>query len=526
MARYLFTLVFIVASSSLMAAGKNPPPTYYRLGVFPYMSPRQTVELFGPVVTAFESVLKRPVHLESAMTFPDFGHNLKEQNYDIALIQPFDYHKAVVLGGYLPLARLDAPLVTQLMVRDDSRYVNISDLRGTTIGLPPTESANARMTLRALYDNKLVVGRDIQIQYFKSHDSCIQQVWIGEISACGTSKTPVLVFEQRMQAKLRPIYNTPAIPHTLFVVHTRVPAIERNKLQQLIIGWKNTDDGRTLLKMLGLPGFIHAKPSDYDVMTNYEPQSAAPKPEHDLSQELVLGVLPYITPRMLTEKFSIALSALSKKVKNTIHLRSATSYENFTEAVNSESYDLVLVQPFEYINATMHGYLPLVSMKEKIKTSFYVLSTSPYKQLSELKGTVIAMPPIKAAQSRMGRKELSNIGLVPGRDIDVVYSINHEACLQRVQSGEATACVTGEIALSLLSREITGSFRSIANCPEVPGLVLLAHKRLPIFIREQFISEIVGWKNTAAGKKILDLIHIGEFIPVNTDEYTNLSKNE
>ena len=526
MIKFIFLFIFLVISPFSQAENNKAQSSSYRLGIFPYMSPRQTVELFGPVVAEMEKVLKHPVKLESAASFPDFSLELANHSYDIALIQPFDYHKAVELYGYLPLAQLDAPLVAKLVVRDDSRYQTITDLRDTTIGLPPEQSANARMTLRALYDNKLIPDRDVKIQYFKSHDSCIQQVWIGEASACGTSSTPIQVFTQRMQAKLRSVYDTPAIPHTLFVVHPRISSADRAKLQQIMTGWSQTEAGRAMLKTLGIPGFVVPKPAEYTIMRNYDQHVTRAHAELAAPKELIFGVLPYISPRMLSDNYSLALATLSKTAGSTIHLRSATNYDNFTTAVNSGNYDIILVQPFEYTNAIKHGYFPLAGMKNKLQTFFYVLANSPYNQLTELKGKVIAMPPVNAAQSRMARKGLMNVGLTPSQDVNIIYSVNHEACLQRVLSGEAVACATADRTLPLLSKEITQEFRAIGQCPEVPGVVLMAHKRLPSSTRNHLQAEIVSWKDQVEGRKILDAIKLGDFVPVNDSEYQQLTKFE
>ena len=243
MFRLVYAFVVLLMALPLQAAPKNAPPASYRLGIFPYMAPRQIVEFYGPVATSMQETLQRPVKLESAPTFADFKQAIVKHQYDIALIQPFDYPEVVEKLGYLPVAQFAVPLITQFFVRDDSQYQKIGDLLGSRIALPPEAAANTRMALRALHDNNLVPGDNVEVNYFNSHDSCIQQVWIGSASACGTAKPPVLIFEQRMQAKLRAIYDTPPIPHIMFVASPSLPAEQRAKLQELITGWSQTEQG-------------------------------------------------------------------------------------------------------------------------------------------------------------------------------------------------------------------------------------------------------------------------------------------
>jgi phosphonate transport system substrate-binding protein len=524
MIRFLLVLVSALMALPLQAAPAEAPPASYRLGVFPYMAPRQTVEFYGPVAASMQAALQHPVRLESVPTFAAFGRALAQNSYDIALIQPFDYPVVVEKLGYVPLAQFAVPLVTQFFVRNDSRYRKIEDLRGTTIAMPPAPAANTRMALRALYDNNLIPGADVTVRYFSSHDSCIQQVWAGTASACGTAKPPILVFEKRMQAKLRAIYDTPPIPHIMFVANPRVPAEQRAKLQALIIGWSTTEDGRAMLKNLGFPGFVAPKPTEYAVMHNYDPVGAIATPALAAGKELVMGVFPFLAPRQLAQNFAPMLPALSKSAGTPIHLRTATSFDSFSDAMAAATYDIVVVQPFDYAAASGHGYLPLAGMNEQLQGSFFVRNKSAYKQIADFRGKVVAMPPIDAAQSRLGRHALLQAGLKPGRDVTIVYRKTHDSCLRQVQQGRAAACVTAERSLGMVPEEVSRGLRAVGLTEKIPGVVFMAHTRLPAKVREQLQAELVSWKDSDDGRKILQALGFGDLVPVNPDDYQHMPK--
>ncbi len=525
MGRFVFAFTLLLVLLPLPVASGAAPQTSYRLGVFPYMAPRQTVEFFGPVAASMEAALKRPIRLESVQTLSAFKRALKLQVYDIALIQPFDFPKVVNKYGYLPLAQFSRPLVSQFYVRNDSRYHHLDDLRGTTIAMPAELSANSRIGMRVLYDNKLIPGRDVKLRFFNSHDSCLQQVWAGTASACSTVASQVQIFETRMQARLRPIHDARPIPHVLFVVSSRVPADERAKLQQVITGWVRTEQGRALLKNLGFsPGFILPKTAEYARMDNYAAISSTDHMSASaIDHQLVLGVFPFLTARQLARNFAPVLPALSRASHVMVHLRTATNFESFREAIRSAAYDIVLVQPFDYATAAHHGYLPLAAMKEPAQGTFFVLRDSPFKQITDFKGHEIAMPPIESAQGYLGRLALRQAGLVPGRDVTINYRPTHDSCLRQVQQKLAVACITSTLVLPMVPASIGQGLRSVGVSKKIPGAVFMVHRRLSPDRREQLRTEILSWNHIIQGKKILRSIGLGEFVPVNVSLYRRLS---
>ena len=523
----LLSLVLLIAAAPVIAAPPNASSgSSYQLGIFPYLAPRQTIESFGPVAASMSAALGHPVKLKSVPGFNDFTYALSLQTYDIALIQPFDYPKVVEKLGYIPLAQLSVPLVSEFYVRSDSRYQKIEDLRGTVVAMPPPESASARMTLRALYDNHLIPGRDVEIRNFNSHDSCIQQVWIGNASACGTARPPISVFEKRMHASLRPIYSTPPIPHIMFVAHPRVPAAQRAKLQALIIGWSQTAKGREILQNLGYPGFVAAKPAEYAMMRNYDPVASAPGAQTTTGHDLILGVLPFLTPRQLAKNVAPILPALAQASDMQVHLQTATSFGKFMDGVIAGRYDVILLQPFDYEKAIHAGYLPLAGMKDRLQGTFYVRTQSRFRNVADFRGQSISMPPPDSAQARLGRLALAEAGLTPGRDVTINYRPTHDSCLLDVAQGLTAACVTSTIAPKIMPAELTRNLRTVGHTESVPGVLFMAHVRLPARLRDQLQSEILSWKDSSKGRSILKTMGFGDFVPINPDDYRKLTRFE
>lgn len=523
----LLLLAICSCSITSQADTHNRDISQYRLGIFPYMAHRQTIRFYGPVAAGMTQALKREVKLESQPSFSDFTRAMGRKVYDIALIQPFDYPRIVDEFGYIPITQLSVPLVSQIYVRSDSQYKNIYDLKGTTIAMPPAQAANSRMNMRALKDNNLIPGRNINVRFFNSHDSCIQQVWVGNASACGTAVPPIKIFEQRMKASLRAIHSTPSVPHILFVVHPRVAVKDREKLANYIINWKNNDKGRALLKNLGFPGFVKAKPAEYKVMSSYEsPRPVVSVKNYQQKKELTLGIFPYLSSRQLIKKFALVVPALAKSINKPFHIRSASNFGSFMDKVATSTYDVIMVQPFEYKKAIQSGYVPLAGMKNPLQAVFFVKQDSPYQKVSQLKNQNISMPPADAAMSRLGRHALVQAGLSLQRDIMIDYRKTHDACLSDVKRGSSKACVTTPKLPDMLPAAHTAGLRIIGKTPPVPGVLFLANKNLPKNTREKLQAEIVSWQNKEQGRKIIKSLGFGPFEKVDEKTYQNMPRLE
>lgn len=498
----------------------------YTLGIFPYMAARQTVALYGPVARSMSAALGRPVRLVSEPSFPDFERNLDERRYDIALVQPFDYLRATQQLGYVPLAQLSVPLVTQIYVRDDSPAQRIGDLRGTTVAMPPPQTANARMALRALLDHRLQPGQDVELRYLASHDACLQQVWTRLAMACASAVPPVRIFEQRMQAHFRPIHATPPLPHIVFMARDRVPAAERATLQALIVGWRDSDEGRALLAGLGFPGWAPPRPADYEVMRGFDTGQPPADTGRPLGPRLTFGVIPYLHSRLLVDKFAKALPRLADAAGRPVQLRTAAGFGPFLEGVTRRAYDLVLVQPFDYAVARQSGYLPVAGMAELAQGTFLVRDDSPVRRIEDLRGMTVALPPAGSAQSRLALRTLGEAGLVAGRDLQVTHLPTHDACLRQVQQRRAAACATSPTMLSMVPPAVATGLHGIGTTETIPGLLIMAQQRVPEDMRRRLAEEIVGWPRSEAGRAVLADIGLGPFGAVDTARYEQLSRDE
>lgn len=256
----LFSLCLLALSATAGAAGAA-----LQLGVFPYLPPAKLQQLFDPIAADFEQMLGRPITLSSRNEYDTFTAALHRQEFDIALIHPFDYPEAFDRHGYLPLARRKDELRGLILVAADSPLQTLQDLKGKTVANPPREAAVSYLTSIALMQAGIDPAREVRRDYGKSHFSCMQKLLIGEAEACGTARQALLHFEKekQMTAKFRVLHETQAVSHSLFVVHRRVGKKERAALQARILDWPNTAAGRRIIDSGQFIPFVAATDQDY-----------------------------------------------------------------------------------------------------------------------------------------------------------------------------------------------------------------------------------------------------------------------
>ena len=251
-----------VASPSMFAENK---PVYV-LGVFPHLPPRDLEKVFAPMAADLGKALGGMVELRTSTTYEKFSSNLDTGKYDIAFVQPFDYIRIAKQQGYELLATRTEKLAVIVVTHNDSPLNSLADLKNKKVALPPKTSAVSHLLRGHLIANGMRPGKDIQLVHQRSHVSCMQQVLIGEVVACGTAAPARRFFQGKFNVQMKIIASSQEIPHTPWVAHPRVPKEHRQLLRQRILDWANTRDGQLLLARGKLTPFVAAKDADYDIV--------------------------------------------------------------------------------------------------------------------------------------------------------------------------------------------------------------------------------------------------------------------
>jgi len=232
--------VCLLCSLFLMGTGTafavEPAKQEYVMGVFPFLPIANLESIFAPVAAEISDDLDRPVRLRLTSTYDAFIIALQNESFDIVHIHPFDYVRYGRTKGYIPLVARAEKLFAQFSVKKGSSINKISDLKGKRVGTPPRTGAVTYLALDALHKAGISPEKNIKITYFPNHFSCLQQLQIGNIDGCATSSSTLKTFEAQFGIPFKRIGQSISISHTLFAVHKRIPAKDRDKIRASLLG--------------------------------------------------------------------------------------------------------------------------------------------------------------------------------------------------------------------------------------------------------------------------------------------------
>ncbi len=249
--------------------------------------------------------------------------------------------------------------------------------------------------------------------------------------------------------------------------------------------------------------------------TNSAQAADAPK-----AQRYTLGVFPYLPPRELERVFAPIAARFGAALGTTVQVRSSGSYRKFMEQLDAKAFDIVFVQPFDYVRiADNQGYAALATRDEPLAALVVVNANSPYKTIQDLRGKHLATPPAVAAVTYLVKAYLQDQGIDIQKDIEIGYHRSHMSCLQQVLIGRAAACATAAPALRFFTHKMDAHFNVIGSSTSIPHALFAVESQIDMEQRQSLLTEILSWPNSEAGRQLLSSGKFKPFRSIKDTEY-------
>ena len=241
----------------------------YIFGVHPYLTAKELLERFTPLMNYLSDELDKPVVLRVAKTYASHIELVGENKVDIAYFGPAPYVKLVKNYGRTPLlAKIQvagqSTFRGAIIVAKNSPIKTLADLRGKGFAFGSPNSTMSHFIPRfVLWKAGISVDQLSHYQFIKSHDNVVLGILLGEFEAGAVKKD---IYNQYAQKGIKVLTWSPPITAHVFVATQRFPQQRLEKLRRLFLDINNHSKGKTILTSIkkSITGVVKAKDEDYD----------------------------------------------------------------------------------------------------------------------------------------------------------------------------------------------------------------------------------------------------------------------
>jgi len=224
--------------------------------------------------------------------------------------------------------------------------------------------------------------------------------------------------------------------------------------------------------------------------------------------ELVFGILPFLSPVALLKRFSPLKEYLEKTTGKKIIIESAPSFPEYIKRTLNHEYDLVYTAP-HFVPMTMEDkHYQLLAASNNISAHIIVKESSGIKNVKQLAGKRIAHGPEKAFLVIIGKYLLKQMGVEGDQAPVFIAHKSHNAALRATAAGDADAAIVGTF---MLKRAAKDGLKEISATPRYPGIGILASKEVPQALQNEIAQAFIDIKKSAEGRDTLKKIRFPGF---------------
>lgn len=240
-------------------------------GVYPYLSPTQVVDHYGPLRDYLARTMARPVTMVSAPDFPSFIERTRKGEYDLVFTAPHMGRLAERRDGWRRVAQTGYQMEIVTLTRNDSPIRQLEDLRGKSIAIGARDSMTYQIVNEALGHKGLALERDVKVLETASFSNVMHALTRGEADAGATSKRLWGMAPEAQRALVREIFLSQPAPGFLVMAHPRLGETTIASLQKALGQFKDTAEGESFFRKTQQIDF---RPIDEALMRRIDPYTA------------------------------------------------------------------------------------------------------------------------------------------------------------------------------------------------------------------------------------------------------------
>lgn len=248
--------------------------------------------------------------------------------------------------------------------------------------------------------------------------------------------------------------------------------------------------------------------------------AATPTENLKAQRPLEFGVLPHLSTSHMEDTFGKIATMFAERTGRRINFNAQLSLEFFQKDLDAGRYDIVFLQPFDYIEANkLNGYEVIATQNAQLYGVLAVRSNSPIHKISDLVGRTISLPPEHTAISYLIKDWLLETGYLQQGKVKLDFEASHISCLQKALFNVLDVCGTARPAINFVQDKLGFEYRVVAETQRIPHTLFAVNPKLDKHLRQQLLEVLLALDKSEEGKEILKTARLKPFRTAQDREY-------
>ena len=238
------------------------------------------------------------------------------------------------------------------------------------------------------------------------------------------------------------------------------------------------------------------------------------------------GVFPYVPVLTIDRIFGPIAASFSRDLGRPVYLKTKSNFEKFADALAEQSYDIIFVHPFFYVDAAdKYHYQALARLDQPLTAVVMIGEDHDWHDWRDLVGKKLALPPALGTASKMVKAALADAGLKPGVDVLLQHYRSRNACLQAVVVRAADACAVPRFVLAQIASVADLRLHVMVETAPISPYVFAVHERVSAPERAKLLACILSWGHTEAGRAVLAAGAWSGFVLARDQDYDEVRRS-
>lgn len=231
------------------------------------------------------------------------------------------------------------------------------------------------------------------------------------------------------------------------------------------------------------------------------------------------GFLPIFSPATLVKLHKPLKDYLETELKITVDMVSSPDFKEFKERTKNLEYDLIFTAPhLARLAETEYHYQRIVVTAHRGSANFLVRTDEKVREIKDLKGLNIALPPASAIIHHMALRTLREKGLNPGTDIRIITTKTHNDPVLRLISNKVHSAAIGKAPWARMKEKAGDQVIVIDQSISIPGFMILSNPDMPVENIKKIRAILIKFHTTPEGEDYLKKSGYQNLIPISDQD--------